>query len=479
MQEQHKTKSPLSQGLSFNHGSRLMKAWAIALVLSALSFCASASPPQSLNQALSRMADELAVKADLADKTLLIRTGDLYELGTEHSLPLALVIQERLVLELNSRGVHILFPGVDALPEYLLQGQWHTQDDKLDLTLNLVRFGPGTPEILASVNGAISLATIPRHLLKPDLATWGRYLVRKLETQSTDRPQLTVHLIPFQIRDAARPRELGEYLSDWLRPALGASLAFQPIDVPLALDRLGAEQLRTRGLSKSLAGTGGAELSDAQFDAEGLSLTGDLVAAEAELIGKAYLRPNSLELRVHIRDDRGIQVAAADMELAKRLLPANLLAARGGTGDEVALSRNGLELELSTTHGEARAVYGNAERIRFILRINRDAYLYLFNRDSRGRTSLLYPLPGAPKTPMTAGRPLILPDDGLPYELVVQPPFGEDHVWAVAAEDQLRLPKAGDGQWDDFQALKRGLRRQTANTGRGYAEAGQNIVTEP
>jgi len=145
----------------------------------------------------------------------------------------------------------------------------------------------------------------------------------------------------------------------------------------------------------------------------------------------------------------------------------------------ITLSRHGLEIVLSTTHGEARALYGNAERIRFILRVNRNAYLYLFNRDSSGRTALLYPVAGTPAMPLTAGEPMILPDDGLPYELIVQPPFGEDQIWAVATEAKLSLPQNGDALWNDLPALRSKLRKQTVNNGLGYAEATLNIVTEP
>ncbi len=446
-----------------------------AILIAFSPVCLSATSTQTLDAVVDKLADDLADKGGLADKSLLIRPGDLFELGTEHSLPLAKIIQERLVLAFSRSGARLLYPGVQAAPEYLLQGQWHTSEDALTLTLKLVHFGTEALEIVATASGNIDLASIPRRRLTPDLATWSRYLVRKLELQATGRSDMNVHLAPFKARDVANPEALGEYLADWLRPALGESLVFQPIDVPKTLDKLNTDTLRDR--SKSISGAGGQQLSRKQFEDDRMSLTGALVAAQAELVGKTYLGPDALEVRVHIRDAKGLQIAAAETRLARHLLPARLLIAKGSLRDDNPISRNGLGLELSTTHGEGRAVYAAGERIRFVLRANRNAHLYLINRDSSGRAAMLYPLPGAPTEPLRAGEPLILPDDGLPYELVVQPPFGQEQVWAVASEKPLELPPMSHEQWQNFIAIRKNLREQHPNS--SYAEAALNLVTQP
>ncbi len=434
----------------------------------------------TLDQALAQMARNLTVQGRLSGQPLLIRPNDFYELGSGRSLPLAQVLWERMVHEFNLNRVDVLLPGAFTEEGLVLQGHWRQAGKVFSLAFKVLHLSKDGPRVAASDAAEVAVADIASKWLKPDLDSWGRDLVNSLENQAGNASSMSVHLKPFKIQDVGRPDALGEYLGDWLRPALAQSRIFRPIDAPLVLKGLDAKAIRTRGIGFRMK-------QDMQTQTEeNMSLTGGLVGAEAEMVGKAYLLGDLLEVRMHVRDRQGRQVTAASARIDRRLFPGQFFhrtRKAKSAPDEGAftdhLSRNGLVLELATTRGEARARYRAEEKIQFIVRTNRNAHLYLFVRDSSAKVALLFPLPGAPTEPLQSGEPFILPDDGLPYELVVEPPFGRDYVWAVASELPLREADDRTIEWQDIHALRKSLRKKGKNGRNGYAEAGVELISTP
>jgi hypothetical protein len=122
-----------------------------------------------------------------------------------------------------------------------------------------------------------------------------------------------------------------------------------------------------------------------------------------------------------------------------------------------------------------------------LIRLNRSAWVYLFNLDPEGKATLLYPVDetgrlarngqcGALPRP---GTPLILPEDGCSYDLVVAEPYGRDRVWAVAAEAPLVFPADLEGEWKMADNLLNRLRTQGLSRKGGYSEAEVEVITTP
>ena len=125
------------------------------------------------------------------------------------------------------------------------------------------------------------------------------------------------------------------------------------------------------------------------------------------------------------------------------------------------------------------------EKVRFVLRVNRDAYVYLFNINLKGEAVVLYPVDEqgdlAQKPPCGSvhpgGVPIVLPEDGCSYDLVVSEPFGKDRIWACASEVPLAIDPKLRGQWARGNGLIRNTRKASAVTGGGYAEAFVDVMT--
>ncbi len=437
-----------------------------------------------LDDAAARLASTLVEQGRLKGQPVLISPHDLYDAQTGLSLPLANQLRGKLITEMKEEGVRVLLDGADEERFMILQGTWQKQGKYLAIDLKVMKLGSYGPEAAASASEKVPLKKIDASALTPDRESWARYLVRKLEQKTPDRNTRKVHMRDFKIKTETCSPSLGPYLADLLRPALSESRMFVPVDPQRALKGLSVTTLRDRGtraIRPKLPATG---------------LTTDLVKADAELRGEAWRHQSKIEVRAKIIGREGQQVTAASADIPSELFPAELLRppARpqmpasstlgAGTGE---VSKDGLVLELATDRGEGRPTYRKDEHIRFLLRLNRPAWVYLFNLDPEANATLLYPVDeqghlsrggqcGALPKP---GQPVILPEDGCAYDLVVTSPYGRDRVWAVAAESALQFPSDLSGDWKKADLLVKQLREQGLSQKGGYAEAELVVVTGP
>jgi hypothetical protein len=228
----------------------------------------------------------------------------------------------------------------------------------------------------------------------------------------------------------------------------------------------------------------------------GTSLTADLLKADGEIKGVAWLHEKKVEVQVRITGKQGQQITAASADIPSRLFPGDLLkpdpSAPGSrppapkTGSE-GISKDGLMVELTTTRGEGRPLYHKGEHIRFLIRLNRSAWVYLFDLDPKGNATLLYPVDENGRLDRSGkcgslpppGTPLVLPEDGCSYDLVVTEPYGRDRVWAVAAESPIEFPADLKGDWAKSDLLVKRLRNKGLSGKGAYAEAEVELVTGP
>ena len=446
------------------------------------------APPQTMDEAVLRLAAQLVQQGNLRGRPILISANDLYESQSRLSLPLAIQLRGKLITEMKQRGCRILLPGADAENAMILQGTWQKQGDNLRIDLKVMKLGPSGPEAAASASQSVPLKMIDKESLTPDRESWARYLVRKLETNAMNPARRTLHMGDFQVKGRRCSDDLGTYLAGWIRPALAESRMFLPLDQQKALKGLSVANLRTRG-------TRAFRPVAAKRD-ETTSLTADLLKADGEMKGSAWLHEKKVEVRIRVNDRQGQQFTAASADVPSALFPQYLLKApatesnkqnTGSAPSAGAISKDGLKVELTTTRGEARPFYRNGEHIKFVIRLNRSAFVYLFDLDPKGNAILLYPVDdngqlarggqcGAMPQPSV---PIILPEDGCSYDLVVTEPYGTDRVWVVAAESHLDFPGDLGGDWSKANELVSRLRTQGLSGQGGYAEAQVEVVTGP
>ena len=446
--------------------------------------------PQDLDSAVNHLALRLVRQGDLAGRPVLISAHDLYEARSGLSLPLATQLRAKLITEMKKNGCRVLLPGADMQDAMILQGTWQKQGEDVTIDLKVMKMGTSGPEAVASASAKVPLNRVDQDALRPDRESWARYLVRKLERNSAKPVNRTLHMGDFQVKGKQCSDDLGAYLEGWVRPALAESRMFVPLDQQKALSELSVNSLRTRG-------TRGIRPEQAPKTGNS-GLTADLLKADGELKGSVWLHKEKVEVRIRVSDRQGQQITAASADVPAELFPAYLLEAPPVSEGQVnhqassgkgsgGISKDGLVVELTTTRGEGRPFYRNGEHIKFVIRLNRAAYVYLFDLNPKGNAVLLYPVDGSGRL-ARGGQcgsmprpdvPIILPEDGCSYDLVVTEPYGTDTVWAVAAESPLDFPGDLTGDWSRASDLVGRLRNQGLSAKGGYAEAEVAVVTGP
>ena len=440
----------------------------------------------TMDQAVSKIAKSLVEQGALQGQPVLISTHDFYDRTSGLGLPLASLLREKMVTAMRRQGARVMLPGGDEDRLLILQGTWQRQKDALSLDMKVMKLTPEGPEAVSAESAVISPGEIDPADLTPDLESWGRYLVRKLETNPVDQKVRTVHIRNIHIgrKDGVTVDHDG-YFSGWLRAALTDSRLFRPLDQQRAMEKVSVDAIRHRAIA----------VEAVQTVVSSTGLTADILQAESELSGSAWLHEKAgvIQIRLSIKETRGPDISSALADIPFSLLPDAVLyppkrpvvpPTPPGTADSAGrLSSNGLTVDLTTTRGENRPFYKAGEEIRFVVRLNRTAHLYLFCLQPDAKATLLHPVEpdgrlfqGAHPI-LGAGKPLVIPDDTASYRLVVREPFGTETVLAVASGKRLDLPDRLTGNWADAMELIGRIRRQAISGANGYAEAQVELVT--
>jgi hypothetical protein len=104
-------------------------------------------------------------------------------------------------------------------------------------------------------------------------------------------------------------------------------------------------------------------------------------------------------------------------------------------------------------------------------------HIYVFVADENQHVTYLYPdkLHSNGKLiqlkKVNAGQLFIIPEDGLPYDITAQPPFGHSTFWVVASTTLLEFPANKDDSWYRIGTLQAKVRQLGQANADGYAEA--------
>jgi hypothetical protein len=427
------------------------------------------------------------------NRKVVVDRNNCVEFQRDISLPFSLLVAERLTSKLREAG-HALHDGSVRNQNAVVLGcRWSLKDDTIHLTFNVTPWTGNKRGTVSLAAEAISVSALPPHLFEPDLDAWARTLVHRLDSANRLQPN-NVYLRPFELEGQLQSKEVQEYFDHWFLKALKNSSLFDALQASEVLAQLGTNNLRSRGIRPK--------------EKPGRSLTGDLLNAEMELTGtiryqdpakapnktRAFAQPDRRGIRpvltravgihVALSQPDGDQLSKAAVAIPVEVLPPSIATMLTTPVTTVDVSQpvgrpNPMGLEITTTRGEGTPTYQAGEKIQFVIRLDRAAYLYLFDFDNHGDVSLLYPLPSTPIRQLPANQPLILPDDALPYELEVTPPFGVDVVWAIAIEKPLSIPDQLTGPWSKSVTLPDLVRGLAKKQRLSHSEARVEVHTVP
>jgi hypothetical protein len=87
--------------------------------------------------------------------------------------------------------------------------------------------------------------------------------------------------------------------------------------------------------------------------------------------------------------------------------------------------------------GVSKSTYQIGEKVKYSVRVNQDAHVYLFNVNSRGEILQILPNDYEPRNYLRGGSSYSFPSSSSRYEFVVEGPVGTDQVIAIASLEPL------------------------------------------
>lgn len=269
-------------GLARGAGPGLVLLAALLHGLAGAGPAVAATTYDDLDSAVTHLARQLVSEAGLGGEHLLVTPHDFYEENTARRLPLSETLSSRFRSAFSGRPeVRVLLEAGNEDEMMVLQGQWNRCGDGMDLAVWVRRpLAGGGHESSATVGGRIMHVAQDR--CTSDLAFQGRHLVRALERDARSRRTRAVHVGEFLFDGegvADRERMQTYLVRRWLRPAFAQSRLF----------RLVAPS-----------------------------------ASDGELSVYAYVDSDAIQISMDVLDGDGRLVSAANVDLARRLLPSNM-----------------------------------------------------------------------------------------------------------------------------------------------------------
>src|SRR5574341_120401 len=123
------------------------------------------------------------------------------------------------------------------------------------------------------------------------------------------------------------------------------------------------------------------------------------------------------------------------------------------SGTLVRAPRGDLDINVWTDQG-SNAIYHPGDDIRIYFRTNHDAFVVIYNVDTRGYVHLLYPYNYRDSRFVQGRRTYSIPSSRDDYDLLVDGPSGTEQIVAIASWDPFDLPNLGwdseDGEKGDY-----------------------------
>ncbi len=393
---------------------------------------------------------------------VLFSASDCYSKDNELSLPLAPHLRDLMVSALEQNGFRVIKPGVAVENAWVLSCRWKRKGDQLAFTFIATPWTGAKRGEISVLSVMIPASEIEPQLLQPDMASYARTLIRRLAKNERPLKPWRVYVRPIEVSGIVSGKACNVYFNQWMRQAVQESNVLIPVDAPTELAKLSPQTLRLRGIQPRPK----------------LSLTSDLLAVERQIKGSVSADKQAVEIEAVLTSKTNTgQPVSASVQIPFAKLPRDIASAmfskrpKDQAIAQAPTSLKGLNVELATSRGEGIAIYRDGAKIQFLVRVNRPAYVYLFDLNSKGEAVQLYPALGVKTQKLSPDKLLVLPDDGMPYELVVSPPYGKDLVWAVASETALDLPEKMEGDWIKAEGLQKRLWALSGATPQGFAEA--------
>jgi len=374
--------------------------------------------------ALSELTDQFC--ADLLTQTgpamVYLDRAAIKDLSTGDVANFSRYLEQELDSSCSEKGfVHVYDP---AEADYLLGAVFQQYQQRMRIFLKYHHTDSPTRK---SLDYEIESNRLPEDSFKENLKNKAHVLALQLTNNQKDK---RVYLKPVLEGTELYVSDFSKSFTERIKNELvRAHAGLTIIDETVIKDKLS----RTRALKKK-AGTV-KNLSEA--DAE-------LTGAEAILSGKYFIEGDLVVVHMNMTNLDGRLLNTAQVEIKRKYIHSHLRNEKKEVLAKIAdkkTEQHKGQVHISTSRGGDYPIYHNGENMVFHIQVAEPLYVYLYDIDSQGKVSLLYPFThNARQSRLQPGVLYTIPSDDDDFVLEVEYPFGNDAVKVFASAQPLPIP---------------------------------------
>ena len=407
------------------------------------------SNPETLNHVAQSIAGELG-KSHQASRprgsgglkpVIYVSRNYFFDPHTKATYPLSSYLADELRTALAATGLFDLTTDADFDSDYVLTGNYHREKSNLIITCWLKQMMVRSDGQKVVVDAASAREELEKSHWDPQWFTDTvesrmRFLMARLEEKCAsdllgkERSRVVVERFRFQDEGLFSP--FSAYVGSCITDHLTRSKLLVPLEPRdgRIIDETGIKEKNivptsTRGgtlaaLSQSacsLTGTYWPKGEDVEVKAKLITPEDEILASASVLIPGKLINPQWLALPQ--KKDTGFMRAYEGFR-------------DRGPGEAP------FEVEILTTRGKNNLTYAKGEKIVFLLKVNRNAHVRIFNRGADGEIYRIFPNDFHPDDRVPAGRAVMMPGKGYGnFAFEVRAPFGNEIAKVYASDRPL------------------------------------------
>jgi hypothetical protein len=220
---------------------------------------------------------------------VLLSPSDFFDSERHTSPPLALRLRDRFAAALQKAGFRVAEPRQPMSDVWVIRCSWKRKADRLALTIVATPWKGGARGKLKVISASLPVTDEVDRLVKPDVASYGRTLVHRLELKEHLTQPRRVHLRPVKVSSLLGGTPANDFFDAWMDAAVASTSLLIPLRAGATLAGVDHRTMRIRGFRP--------------VKKPGMSLTGDLLAAQGELSGAVAYKEGAIVVDAALSSD--------------------------------------------------------------------------------------------------------------------------------------------------------------------------------
>lgn len=413
---------------------------------SSFAFFGGSDSYETLGDMTSEMASE--IKEIAPGSKIYLDRDDIRNMSDDSTAPISSYLQRELEGALGNAGFRFESSAIDNA-DYLITIRYQVENDKVHILLRLKDTKDKQTSTYRTLKKkySIEFKKLPSNSLSLTVDDYLGRLVKKILGNNIKIKRGASRLVINQTVEARKgySSPFGEYVTQKLKSIFSYDARFSVVEEKPITAKIAAKRT---SYGVNLDGT------DAL-----------LAGADAVLVDTYLGSLDTLTLSATLKNQDGVVLAHADENIPLLLIKHSLendAAEQTATVADTEHEKGSDLISIRTTKGGGQyQIFKEGETVQFAVRVAKALYIYLYDINPKGETTLLYPKEGQPEQPLTPDLLFTIPEFNDSWEIKVEAPFGTDAVKLFASNRKLPLPKIShETPSQSFKNGTRGLVRQ-------------------